>query len=324
MLWYVTRRIFQSIFVMLIVSAVAFSLFNFVGDPVNQMVGQDATREQRQAITEELGLNDPIIVQYTRFVGRAVQGEFGLSLRSRISVSELIADRLPATLELVFVSAILSLIFGILAGIYTGIHRHSWLSRTVLSGSLIGVSLPTFIIGIGLIYLFAVQLRWLPSSGRSGTVPVFGTWETSLITVEGWRSIILPALTLSLFQATIILRLVRAEMLEVMQTDFIRFARARGLRDRAVHFNHALKNTLVPVITIIGINIGGLIAYSVITETVFQWPGTGLLFIQAVEFADVPVMAAYLCFVALVFVIVNLIVDLLYAVIDPRIRIMAR
>ena len=324
MFWYVTRRIFQSVFVMLIVSAVAFSLFNFVGDPVNQMVGQDATREQRQAITEELGLNDPIIVQYTRFVGRAIQGEFGLSLRSRISVSELIADRLPATLELVFVSAILSLVFGILAGIYTGIHRNSWFSRTILSGSLIGVSLPTFIIGIALIYLFAVQLRWLPSSGRSGTVPVFGTWETSLITIEGWRSIILPALTLSLFQATIILRLVRAEMLEVMQTDFIRFARARGLRDRAIHFNHALKNTLVPVITIIGINIGGLIAYSVITETVFQWPGTGLLFIQAVEFADVPVMAAYLCFVALVFVIVNLVVDLLYAVIDPRIRIMAR
>ncbi len=323
MLWYVTRRIFQSVFVMLIVSAVAFSLFNFVGDPVNQMVGQDATREQRQAITEELGLNDPVIVQYSRFVGRAVQGEFGLSLRSRISVSELIMDRLPATLELVLVSAILSLIFGILAGIYTGIHRNNWFSRTILSGSLIGVSLPTFIIGIALIYLFAVQLRWLPSSGRSGTVPVFGTWETSLITIEGWRSIILPALTLSLFQATIILRLVRAEMLEVMQTDFIRFARARGLRDRAIHFNHALKNTLVPVITIIGINIGGLIAYSVITETVFQWPGTGLLFIQAVEFADVPVMAAYLCFVALVFVIVNLVVDLLYAVIDPRIRIMA-
>ncbi len=321
MFWYVTRRILQSAFVMLIVSAVAFSLFNFVGDPVNQMVGQDATREQRLAITEELGLDDPVVVQYSRFVGRALSGEFGLSLRSRISVSELILDRLPATLELVFVSAVLSLILGIAAGIYTGINRRSWFSRTILSGSLIGVSLPTFIIGIALIYLFAVQLRWLPSSGRSGTVPVFGSWETSLITIEGWRSIILPALTLSLFQATIILRLVRAEMLEVMQTDFIRFARARGLKDRAIHFNHALKNTLVPVVTIIGINIGGLIAYSVITETVFQWPGTGLLFIQAVEFADVPVMAAYLCFVALVFVIVNLIVDLLYAVIDPRIRI---
>ena len=321
MFLFVARRLVQSIFVMLIVSAVSFSLFNFVGDPVNQMVGQDATREQRQAITEELGLNDPVLVQYTRFVGRAIKGDFGLSLRSRISVSELIMDRLPATLELVFVSAIFSLIFGIGAGIYTGIYRKSWLSRTILSTSLVGVSLPTFIIGIALIYVFAVQLRWLPSSGRAGTIPMMGTWETSLLSVDGWRSIILPALTLSLFQATIILRLVRVEMLEVMQTDYIKFARARGLKDRAIHVNHALKNTLVPVVTIIGINIGGLVAFSLITETVFQWPGTGLLFIQAVEFVDVPVMAAYLCFVALVFVVVNLIVDLLYLVIDPRIRL---
>ncbi len=321
MISFIVRRVMQSVFVMLIVTAVAFSLFTFVGDPVNQMVGQDATREQRVAIAEELGLKDPVIVQYGRFVQRAAQGEFGLSLRSRISVTELIADRLPATLELVFVSAIISLVLGIGAGIYTGIHRKSFLSRTILSGSLIGVSLPTFIIGISLIYLFAVQLRWLPSSGRAGTVPMFGTWETSLLTLDGWRSIILPALTLSLFQATIILRLVRAEMMEVMQTDYIKFARARGLKDKAIYFNHALKNTLIPVVTIIGINIGGLVAYSVITETVFQWPGTGLLFIQAVEFGDVPVMAAYLCFVALIFVAVNLIVDLLYVVIDPRVRL---
>ena len=321
MIGYVLRRVIQSIFVMLVVSAVAFSLFTYVGNPVNQMVGQEATREQRIAIAEELGLNDPVPVQYSRFVKRAVSGDFGLSLRSRISVTELIADRLPATLELVLVSAILSLVFGIGAGVYTGIHRKSLLSRGILSGSLVGVSLPTFIIGIGLIYIFAVHLRWLPSSGRAGTVPVTGTWETSLITLEGWRSIILPALTLSLFQTTIILRLVRAEMLEVMQTDYIKFARARGLKDRSIHFTHALKNTLIPVVTIIGINIGGLVAYSVITETVFQWPGTGLLFIQAVEFADVPVMAAYLCFVALVFVLVNLIVDLLYLFIDPRVRL---
>ena len=321
MLWFITRRVFQSVFVMLVVSAVAFALFNFAGDPVNQMVGQDATQERREAIREALGLNDSIITQYARFVGRAVQGDFGLSLRTRIKVSEQIVDRLPATLELVFVSAIISLLLGITAGIYTGIRRNSPFSRFILSSSLVGVSLPTFIIGIALIYLFAVQLRWLPSSGRAGTVPVIGTWETSLITIEGWRSIILPALTLALFQTTIILRLVRAEMLEVMQTDYIKFARARGLSERAINFTHALKNTLVPVVTIIGINIGGLIAYSIITETVFQWPGTGLLFIQAVEFADIPVMAAYLCFVALVFVIVNLIVDILYVVIDPRIKV---
>jgi peptide/nickel transport system permease protein len=227
---------------------------------------------------------------------------------------------LPATLELVFVSAIISLFFGIVLGIYTGIKRNSWISRVILSTSLAGVSLPTFVIGIGLIYLFAVHLRWLPSSGRSGVVEL-GWWKTSLITLEGWRSIILPAITLSLFQLTLILRLVRAEMMEVMRTDFIKFARARGLSERAINFRHALRNTLVPVITIIGLNIGGLVAFSVVTETVFQWPGTGLMFIQAVNFVDVPIMAAYLVFVALLFVVINLIVDILYFVVDPRIRL---
>lgn len=316
----IVRRLVQSLLVMASVSVISFSLFNFVGDPVNNMVGQDATREDRVRIRQELGLDDPILVQYGRFIGNAVQGDFGLSYRIKRPVDQLIWERLPATLELVFVSALIALGLGITAGVYTGIQRNSWLSRTILSASLVGVSLPTFIIGIGLIYIFAVHLRVLPSSGRGGTID-FGWWKTSLLTADGWSSIILPALTLSLFQMTIILRLVRAEMLEVMQADFIKFARARGLTERAINFGHALKNTLVPVITIIGINVGGLIAFSVITETVFQWPGTGLMFIQAVDFVDVPIMAAYLCFVALVFVIVNLVVDLLYFVIDPRIRL---
>jgi peptide/nickel transport system permease protein len=305
---------------MAIVSAVSFSLFNFVGDPVNNMVGQDATREQRLEIRDKLGLDDPIITQYGRFVGNMLQADFGLSYRIKRPVDDLIAERLPATLELVFVSAIISLFFGIVLGIYTGIKRNSWISRVILSTSLAGVSLPTFVIGIGLIYLFAVHLRWLPSSGRSGVVEL-GWWKTSLITLEGWRSIILPAITLSLFQLTLILRLVRAEMMEVMRTDFIKFARARGLSERAINFRHALRNTLVPVITIIGLNIGGLVAFSVVTETVFQWPGTGLMFIQAVNFVDVPIMAAYLVFVALLFVVINLIVDILYFVVDPRIRL---
>ncbi len=323
MLAYILRRLGQSVLVMAVVSLISFSLFNFVGDPVNNMVGQEATREDRVRIRQELGLDDPIITQYVRFVGNAIRGDFGLSYRSKRPVDELIKERLPATLELVFVSAIIALVIGITAGIYTGIRRNGWLSKFILSSSLVGVSLPTFIIGIGLIYLFAVTLRWLPSSGRAGVVDI-GWWRTSFLTVDGWRSIILPAITLSLFQLTMILRLVRSEMLEVMQTDYIKFARARGLSERAINFTHALKNTLVPVITIIGLNIGGLIAFSVITETVFQWPGTGLMFIQAVDFADVPIMAAYLCFVALVFVIVNLIVDLLYVFIDPRIRITGR
>ncbi|MEX2519748.1 MAG: ABC transporter permease [Paracoccaceae bacterium] len=320
MISYILRRLAQSVLVMAVVSVISFSLFNFVGDPVNNMVGQDATREQRAEIRVILGLDDPIITQYGRFIGNVLSGDFGLSYRIKRPVDDLIMERLPATLELVFVSAIIALAFGVSLGVYTGIRRDSWVSRIVLSSSLIGVSLPTFIIGIALIYLFAVVLRWLPSSGRGGLVDL-GFWKTSLLSVDGWRSIILPAITLSLFQLTLILRLVRAEMLEVMRADFIKFARARGLSERSINFVHALRNTLVPVITIIGLNIGGLIAFSVITETVFQWPGTGLMFIQAVDFVDVPIMAAYLVFVALLFVIINLIVDILYFVIDPRIRL---
>ncbi|MEL7470189.1 MAG: ABC transporter permease [Pseudomonadota bacterium] len=320
MFTFILKRLGQSVLVMAVVSAISFSLFNFVGDPVNNMVGQDATREQRLEIRDALGLDDPITTQYARFMGNALQGEFGLSYRIKQPVDELILARLPATLELVFVSALIALVIGIGLGVYTGIRRKSWVSRTILSTSLIGVSLPTFIIGISLIYIFAVWLRWLPSSGRSGTVEL-GWWKTSFLTIDGWRSIILPAITLSLFQLTLILRLVRAEMLEVMRTDFIKFARARGLSERAINFTHALRNTLVPVITIIGLNIGGLIAFSVITETVFQWPGTGLMFIQAVDFVDVPIMAAYLVFVALLFVAINLVVDILYMFVDPRIRL---
>ena len=302
------------------VSAISFSLFNFVGDPVNNMVGQDATREQRVEIRQQLGLDDPVLTQYTRFIGNVLQGDFGLSYRIKRPVSTLILERLPATLELVFVSALIALVVGIGLGVYTGIKRDTWISRIVMSVSLVGVSLPTFIIGIALIYLFAVHLRWLPSSGRSGAIDL-GFWKTSLLSVDGWRAIVLPAITLSLFQLTMILRLVRAEMLEVMRADYIKFARARGLAERSIYFVHALRNTLVPVITVIGLNLGGLIAYSVITETVFQWPGTGLMFIQAVDFVDVPIMAAYLIFVALLFVVINLIVDILYFVVDPRIRL---
>ena len=320
MILFIAKRLAQSILVMAVVSAVSFSLFNFVGDPVNNMVGQDATREQRLEIRLQLGLDDPIITQYTRFISNVIKGDFGLSYRIKRPVGKLILERLPATLELVFVSAVFALVIGIGFGVYTGIRRNSWVSRSVMAGSLIGVSLPTFIIGIALIYLFAVHLRWLPSSGRSGVIEI-GAWKTSLLSFSGWRAIILPAITLSLFQMTMSLRLVRAEMLEVMRSDYIKFARARGLADRTIHFGHALRNTLVPVITVIGLNIGGLIAYSVITETVFQWPGTGLMFIQAVDFVDVPIMAAYLIFVALLFVIINLIVDILYFIVDPRIRL---
>jgi len=320
MLAFILRRLAQAVLVMLAVGLIAFSLFRFVGDPVLFMLGQDATTEDRARITQMLGLDRPFYVQYANFVARAVRGEFGLSLRQGQPVSRLIAERLPATLELSVVAALFALTGGISMGVYTALRRRSWLSQFMLAVSLIGVSLPTFLIGILLILVFAVQLGWLPSFGRGDTVQL-GWWSTGFLTASGLKSLILPAITLGLFQMTLIQRLVRAEMLEVLRTDYIKFARARGLSDQAVHFGHALKNTLVPVITITGLQLGAIIAFAIITETVFQWPGMGLLFIQAVGFADVPVMAAYLCLIALFFVIINLVVDLLYYAVDPRLRI---
>jgi len=321
MIFYVLKRIFQAAAVMLFVAFISFILFNYVGDPVNNMVGQEATIEDREALRERLGLNDPVVVQFSRFVAHALEGDFGISYRLQRPVKDLIAERLPATLELVFASAVLALALGIPLGIYTGLHRDTWLSRLILSGSLAGVSLPTFVIGILLIYVFSVSLNMLPSYGRGETVRIIGSWTTGFLTASGWQAIILPSITLCLYQLTLILRIVRAEMLEVLLTDYIKFARARGLTDRAINFGHALKNTLVPVITVTGLQLGSLIAFSIITETVFQWPGMGFLFIQAVHFADVPIMAAYMVLVALFFVIINLIVDLLYFVVDPRLRI---
>ena len=320
MLAFILRRVGQAILVMLAVGLIAFSLFRFVGDPVVFMLGQDATDEQRRQITRDLGLDRPFYVQYASFLSNAARGEFGLSLRQVQPVSRLILDRLPATLELSFCAALFALLAGIPMGVYTALHRRSALSQALLALSLIGVSLPTFLIGILLILVFAVQFGVLPSFGRGDTVAL-GWWSTGFLTASGLKALILPAITLGLFQMTLIQRLVRAEMLEVLRTDYIRFARARGLTDRAVHFGHALKNTLVPVITITGLQLGAIIAFAIITETVFQWPGMGLLFIQAVTFADVPVMAAYLCLIGLFFVIINLAVDLLYYAVDPRLRI---
>jgi peptide/nickel transport system permease protein len=320
MLAFILRRLGQAIVVMLAVGLIAFSLFRFVGDPVVFMLGQDTTDEHREEITRMLGLDRPFYVQYAKFLANAVRGEFGLSLRQVQPVSTLIVERLPATLELSLVAALLALSAGIPMGVYTALRRRSWLSQVLLAVSLIGVSLPTFLIGILLILVFSVQLGWMPSFGRGDTVAI-GWWTTGLLTASGLKSLVLPAITLGLFQMTLIQRLVRSEMLEVLRTDYIRFARARGLTDRAVHFGHALKNTLVPVITITGLQLGAIIAFAIITETVFQWPGMGLLFIQAVQFADVPVMAAYLCLIALFFVIINLAVDLLYYAVDPRLRV---
>jgi peptide/nickel transport system permease protein len=320
MLVFIVRRLLQAVIVMLAVAFIAFMLFQYVGDPITSLLGQDATQEQREQLRSDLGLDQPFPVQFTRFVGNAVQGEFGLSLRQGRKVSALIAERFPATLELALAAAVIALGVGVPLGVYAALRRGRFGSQLVMTVSLLGVSLPTFLIGILLILVFAVTLKWLPSFGRGDTVQL-GFWSTGLLTADGWKHLILPAITLSVFQLALILRLVRAEMLEVLRTDYVKFARARGLQDRAVYFGHALKNTLVPVITITGLQLGSLIAFAIITETVFQWPGMGFLFIQAVQFADIPVMAAYLCLIALIFVVVNLIVDLLYFAVDPRLRL---
>jgi peptide/nickel transport system permease protein len=320
MLAFIVRRLVQSLVVMVSVALIAFMLFQFVGDPVVFLLGQDATPEQVLEMRNELGLDRSFIVQFWHFLSNAIQGEFGMSIRQGTKVSRLIAERFPATLELALVAALLALVIGIPMGVYTALRRGSFLSQLFMTVSLLGVSLPTFLIGILLILVFAVNLNWFPSFGR-GEITRIGWWTTGLLTTKGWHHITLPAVTLAIFQLTLIMRLVRVEMLEVLRTDYIKFARARGLTNFAVHFGHALKNTLVPVMTITGLQIGGLIAFAIITETVFQWPGMGLLFIQAVSFADIPVMAAYLCLVALIFVVINLIVDLLYFAVDPRLRV---
>ena len=319
MLAYILRSLMQGLLVMLAVAFIAFSMFRFVGDPVVNMLGQEATLQDRAELTERLGLNDPVPLQFARFVADAAQGDFGVSWRQSRKVSSLIVERLPATVELAVLSAIFAFVVGIALGIYAAIRRDGWIANLVMSLSLIGVSLPTFLIGIGLIYIFAVELRWLPSFGRGDTVRI-GWWTTGLLTVSGLKSLVMPVLTLGFLQLTLIMRLVRSEMLEVMRADFIRFARARGIPERKIEFRHALRNTMIPVITIAGLQLGGVIAFAIVTETVFQWPGLGALFVNAVQFVDVPVMSAYLLFVAFVFVVTSLIVDLVYVALDPRLR----
>ncbi len=320
---FILSRILQAVPVLLVVGFIAFALFAFVGDPVVTMLGQDYTEAQRQALIHSLGLDQPFFVQYARFIWAALHGDFGISYRLARPVAGLIAERLPATLELSATASVLALLVGLPMGVYTGIYRNAVSSRLFLVFSLIGVSLPTFLIGILLILVFSVTLHWLPSFGR-GDVVHLGWWSTGFLTVSGLKALVLPAITLGLFQMTLIMRLVRSEMLEVLRTDYIKFARARGLTDRAVNFGHALRNTMVPVITIVGLQFGLVVAFSIVTETVFQWPGVGLLLIQSIAVADIPIMSAYLLLIAVLFVLINLVVDLLYYAVDPRLRIERR
>ena len=320
MAYFIFKRLFQSIFVMLAVAFLAFSLFRFVGDPISQMTGVETSVQDQEQLREELGLNDPFVLQFYRFTTDMVQGDFGFSYRTRQPVNEMIASRIPATIELGIMALIISLIVGIPAGVYTALRPRGILTQSILLTTLVGVSIPTFVIGIVLIFLFGVQLGWLPTFGRGGTVDL-GGWTTSFLTIDGWRALILPAITLGVYQLTLTMRLVRAEMMEVMRSDYIRFATARGIPNRSLYYRHALGNTMIPVITIIGLQFGGVIAFSIVTESVFQWPGMGLLFLESIRFVDIPVMGVYLVVIAFFFVLVNLLVDMLYLLIDPRLRV---
>ena len=320
MLAFIIRRVGQTALVLLIVGLVAFSMFRFVGDPIDNMLGQERTAQDIDRLRAQLGLDQPFVVQYYKFLEAAVQGNFGISYRQGRPVIDILLERAPATLELAVVSGFFAILFGIAFGVFTAIRRKGIWANVIMSVSLIGVSLPTFLVGILLIYQFSVELGWLPSFGRGDTVSL-GGWSTGFLTESGLKALILPSITLGLYQMTLIMRLVRSEMLEVLRQDYIRFARARGLRDRAVNFRHALKNTLVPVVTVIGLQLGSIIAFAIITETVFQWPGVGLLFINAIQFVDIPVMAAYLMLISVLFVGINLVVDILYFFIDPRLRV---
>ncbi|UUZ78235.1 ABC transporter permease [Polaromonas sp. P1(28)-13] len=319
MLRFLIGRLANGAIVMVLVSMLSFSLFNFIGDPVSNLVGENATVNERDAMRKSLGLDQPLPLQYLKFVGRAVQGEFGVSYRNIEPVSRVIASRLPATLELSLIAAILALGVGIPMGVYAGLHPRSLLTRGLQVISLVGISVPSFVTGIILILVFSIYLNWLPSFGRGETV-LLGVWSTGFLTVSGWKSLMMPAITLALFQLTLFMRLTRTQMMEVLRSEYIKFARARGLRERSINYRHALRNTLIPIITVAGLQLGSMIAFSIITETVFQWPGLGLLIIQAISFGDVPVIAAYLLLIALLFVLINMVVDLLYFVVDPRLR----
>ena len=312
-------RLGQALLVMFAVTGIAFLMFRFVGDPVAIMAREGASQAEKAELRHSLGLDQPVIVQYARFVGRVAQGDLGNSFRNQRPVSELLVERLPATLELVLVATILALSIGIPTGVLCALKPDGALARLIQALSLFGISMPTFVTGIALILVFAVLLHWLPSFGRGDVVRI-GAWTTGFLTLSGLKSLILPAITLALYQLTLIMRLVRSEMIDVLSSDYIRFAQARGLPRRYINFRLALRNALMPVITVTGLQIGSLIAFAIVTETVFQWPGMGLLFIQAVSFADVPVMAAYLLFVGFMFVVINMVVDATYAIVDPRLR----
>ena len=320
MLAFLLSRLGHAALVMFIVSLLAFVLGVLVGDPVTSILGIEAATEDRLALAARLGLDQAFPIRYLRYIGGFLSGNLGMSYGAQRPVVDLFVERMPATIELASTALLLSLTVGVPLGMYAAIRRNGLLSRILMGLSLFGVSLPTFVVGILLVFAFAVGLGWLPSFGRGETVRL-GFWTTGFLTVSGLKSLIMPAITLAIGQIALVARLSRAEMLNVLKSDYIRFARSRGLRNRPIHFSHALRNTLIPIITVSGIQLGYLVAFAVVVEQVFQWPGMGLLFLQALAQTDLPVISAFLIVAAALFVAINLTVDLLYVVADPRLRV---
>jgi len=318
---FILRRIIQSIIVMLVISLVGFSIQHQIGDPVRDLVGERVTPAEREEIREQLGLNDPFYIQYFRFLKNACKGDLGLSFFYKKPALEVIVSKAPATLELVIVTSIILIVTSIPLGIYASIYPKRWLSRFAMAFSTIGVAIPVFLTAIVLIYVFAVELNWAPSYGRGETVKIGGWWETGFLTWDGLRHLILPSISLSSIMLPLFLRLIRAEMMEVLETEYIKFAWAKGLHRPRVWFIHAFKNTLLPVITVFGVQLGIMFAFTLLTETVFQWQGMGFMFLEAVERSDTSLLVAYLVVVGVIFVCVNTVVDIIYGIVNPMVRI---
>ena len=321
---FAVRRVAQAILVMLVISIIGFSIKSAVGDPIRDLVGIQVSVEEREALREELGLNDPVLVQWVRFVKNACQGDVGQSYFFKKPALEVILKKAPATLELVFVSSLIIIIFSVPVGIFAAVKPNHFISRILMSASIIGVSIPVFLTAIVLIYIFAIELGVLPSYGRGETVTIFGFWESGLFTWDGIKHLILPSISLSSIMLPLFIRLIRAEMKEVLETEYIKFARAKGLSPNRVLYLHAFKNTLLPVITVGGVQLGIMVAFTILTETVFQWQGMGSMFIESVHRADTALMVSYIVVVGAIFVVVNTLVDLIYGLVNPTVRVAGR
>ena len=318
---YLVKRVFQAIAVMFVISLIAFAIQGNLGDPLRELVGQSVSEEVRDQLREELGLNDSFLTQYLRFAGNALQGDLGTSYFFKEPALDVILRKLPATLELVFGATVIIVGLSIPLGVYTAIKPNSVLSRIVMGLSIVGISVPVFLTAILMIFVFSVELGWFPSFGRGDVVHVWGYWETNFATFDGWTHIILPSIALASIMLPLFIRLIRAEMMETLQSEYVRFATAKGISPFRIYFVHALKNTLLPVITVGGVQIGTMVAYTILTETVFQWPGMGFMFLEAVNRVDTPLIVAYLIVVGFIFVVTNTIVDLIYGLVNPTVKL---